>query len=121
MPTNNQELTERFLKRVNKTDSCWLWQGAMRTKQYGGFWMERTCWYAHRASFHLFKGGLKKAHVVHHRCGNTLCVNPEHLQLATQAENMAEMLGRNSYIATIKELEEEVQSLRKELKERDKV
>lgn len=41
----------------------------------------------------------------HHMCGVTRCVNPNHLQAVTQAENTGEMLARRSYEARIRELE----------------
>ena len=41
----------------------------------------------------------------HHKCANTACVNPNHLEPATAAENSLEMLARNSYLARIAELE----------------
>lgn len=42
----------------------------------------------------------------HHKCANSMCVNPEHLQPVTHRENTAEMLARNSLEARIKELED---------------
>ncbi|NQE89602.1 HNH endonuclease [Nocardia terpenica] len=47
----------------------------------------------------------------HHKCGNSGCVNPDHLQPVTHAENTAEMLARQSYLARIEELESVVRLL----------
>lgn len=121
MPRKEMTPQERFLSNVKKEHSCWIWQGGMRTKYYGGFWLEGNRWYAHRASFHIFNGGLKKNSVVHHKCGNSRCVNPEHLQTVTVAENTAEMVERKSYLLRIKNLENEVTELKQELEKRDKV
>ncbi|MET9382938.1 HNH endonuclease signature motif containing protein [Streptomyces sp. NPDC002928] len=48
---------------------------------------------------------------VHHKCAKPACFNPDHLQLVTQRENVAEMLERNAYIKRIKELEDRVRHL----------
>lgn len=48
---------------------------------------------------------------VHHKCAKPACFNPDHLQLVTQRENVAEMLERNAYIRRIKELEDRVRYL----------
>lgn len=42
----------------------------------------------------------------HHTCGDSRCVNPDHLQPVTHRDNTAEMLARHSYLARIAELEE---------------
>ncbi|WP_432279208.1 HNH endonuclease [Nocardia brasiliensis] len=41
----------------------------------------------------------------HHICGNSACVNPNHLQPVTERENVAEMLQRQTYLSRIRELE----------------
>lgn len=47
----------------------------------------------------------------HHRCANTMCINPDHLQPVTHRENIAEMLARRSYLNRITELEEALAAL----------
>ena len=54
---------------------------------------------------------------IHHKCANTLCVNPDHLQLSTNAENILEMNARNSYIRHIACLEKRIKELEKKIKE----
>ncbi len=41
----------------------------------------------------------------HHMCGNSGCVNPDHLQPVTDRDNIAEMHQRHAYLARIRELE----------------
>lgn len=41
----------------------------------------------------------------HHRCGDSRCINPDHLQPVTNADNAAEMLARKFYKGRIAELE----------------
>lgn len=73
---------------------------------------------AHRLAMALKLGSLEaiQDETVHHKCANTRCCNPEHLELATQAENMAEMFARRAYEATITRLEKRVAKLELQLK-----
>lgn len=59
----------------------------------------------HRAVYKVKNGPIPKWAQVHHACSNRACINPEHLVLASQRENMAEMHGRNEYERRIAHLE----------------
>lgn len=66
---------------------CWLWLGA-KTKGYGDvrapeFGMRK----AHRLSYIAFRGPVDDRLVIDHKCSNPSCVNPDHLEPVTSAEN----------------------------------
>jgi HNH endonuclease len=83
-----QKVFELFASRVMVTDSCWLWTGGKTLRNYGVFCVRAwRIWAAHRYAYFIFNGPLDENLVLDHRCMNTLCVNPRHLEQVTQQEN----------------------------------
>lgn len=85
-----QEQREAFLLHVEKTATCWLWKGGRTgtNQEYGAHSFRNQLHTAHRWSYILFIGPVTDEIVVDHKCLNTLCVNPEHLQLLTSWESL---------------------------------
>lgn len=91
---------ERFLKYVDKTESCWLWKGSKLSSGYGQAVRPDASerWRAgkpvqegaHRVSYKLFCGDIPRGKLIRHLCNNKVCVNPEHLTTGTQKDNMAD-------------------------------
>lgn len=85
---------ERFWKYANKlgADECWNWSGTKSGANYGVICVRRhpgvRLWQAHRLSWELANGEIPPGMFVLHDCDNTLCVNPGHLWLGTQLDNM---------------------------------
>ena len=84
---------DRFLSKVNKTESCWLWTGTTAgTKScYGTFRVGTRSIdpkiYAHRFSYQTFVGVIPQGLEIDHLCRNSLCVRPDHLEPVTHEEN----------------------------------
>jgi HNH endonuclease len=96
-PKSTEPLIERFMKRVNKTDTCWLWTGAIQKNEYGQL-CSKALWgtrFAHRWSYIYHKGTIDDGMMVRHTCDVRNCVNPAHLILGTSQENVHDMLERN--------------------------
>lgn len=87
---------ERFWGKVQKSDSCWLWQGKPTSTGYGVITSEGARIYAHRFSYELSNGEIPDGLLIDHICHNRLCVNPEHLRLATVKQNLENLRGANA-------------------------
>jgi hypothetical protein len=97
-PVSNEPLIERFMKRVNKTDTCWLWTGSTQKNGYGSLSSQEISWgtrYAHRWSYMYHKGKITDNQMVRHTCDIKNCVNPAHLILGHSVDNVHDMLERN--------------------------
>lgn len=71
--------------KIGGSAMCWWWQGHT-ANGYGRFRGER----AHRYAYQQLKGEIPEGLMIRHLCGNKLCVNPDHLEPGTMAENAAD-------------------------------
>jgi hypothetical protein len=98
-----EAILKNVAQRVSYINECWVWPSL---DKHG---------YARHKSLAIYRIVLEAKHgaplgsqAAHHVCANRACVNPDHLQPVTHADNTAEMLARNAYIKRIAELEQAV-------------
>lgn len=87
-----QSRSEFFWSRVQKgsPDECWMWLGDSAS----GYGYAKGRKLAHRESYELNCGGIPAGSLVLHSCDNSLCVNPKHLSLGDQSQNMKDRRDR---------------------------
>lgn len=77
----------RFWGRVNKTDDCWLWTGAVNSAGYGQIRQGGRIHYVHRLSYEDAHGPIPDGFQIDHLCRVRNCLRPEHLEAVTPGEN----------------------------------
>ena len=80
-----------FFQKVEKTDSCWVWTGCHSSLGYGKLTRNNKSYKAHRYSWMIHNGSIPSGMFVLHHCDVPNCVNPDHLFLGTQTDNMKDM------------------------------
>lgn len=98
------QIIARFHTKYDKSDvGCWLWKTGLYRNGYGMFYVSRVQGrqlnvQSHRVAYLLAGGELTDGLVVMHSCDTPACVNPAHLSLGTQADNVGDASRKGHYL-----------------------
>ncbi|WJJ60339.1 hypothetical protein [Salmonella phage ST20] len=91
----NGTASERLAElSVTEESGCIRFTGHLDGEGYGRIMVARVKYMAHRLSYSLNNGPIPDGYVVRHKCDNPSCINPEHLEVGTQADNIADKVSR---------------------------
>lgn len=99
----SDSVISRFHSKYKKTQGCWLWQAGKYPRGYGMVHLSRDEYgvqritYAHRVAYLLAHGDIRVGQVVMHSCDTPSCVNPAHLSLGSQGDNIRDGVSRGRY------------------------
>ena len=97
------KVIERFLRKVKvNAAGCFEWQRSINRHGYGNYGSTNDAGTnaskaAHRASYQIFRGPIPDGMCVCHECDNRLCVNPAHLFLASQKDNLHDSIKKGRF------------------------
>lgn len=93
-----EDLTRLLSKaKRNTINNCLEFTGSLNNGGYGTISFRKKIWKAHRMSWVLTKGEIPNGKFVLHKCDNPKCIDPKHLFLGTQAENIIDCKNKKRW------------------------
>lgn len=96
----------KVLYEVDAETGCWLWLGVKRKHGYGAKFLNGKLVQAHRYIYELHRGPIPDGLFLDHLCRNPSCVNPDHLEPVTNAENLRRGKGTRLTMQDAREIRE---------------
>ena len=94
--TTGMSIEDRLFHYTRITEACWLWEGSLLPDGYGNArWPGQTTTLVHRIAYELWVAPIPEDLEIDHLCFVRNCINPEHLEPVTKAEN-ARRRGENA-------------------------
>jgi hypothetical protein len=96
-PAAGETTLQRLWRGLDRSGPCWLWTGKVEPHGYvhimsGGHQVQ-----GHRLMYESLVGPIPDGAIVRHRCDTPACCNPDHLEVGTQADNVADMMARGRW------------------------
>lgn len=110
--TEERKLRSYFHKfqqkvQVGSDDECWEWTGGKNDERYGYMRVGIKSEKAHRLSYQWLIGPIPKGKILMHTCDNPSCVNPYHLRVGTQLDNVRDMMEKGRNVTRTQKLNKE--------------
>jgi len=86
---------------IDKTTNCWNWNRAIDSSGYGAVKYCGKKHNVHRLVWMLLHDNLEKGICVCHKCDNRKCINPDHLFIGTQSDNMKDCVNKGRYFSNV--------------------
>ncbi len=122
----NERLESKSIPEPNS--GCWLWTASVISDGYGCLRSDGRTQYAHRLSYEINTGPIPEGMFVCHKCDTPSCVNPRHLFLGTNQDNIKDSMEkgrrkrayaprpwRENMVTNSKLTEDDVRTIRKRL------
>jgi hypothetical protein len=95
--SQNKAGTKEYISENSEIDinDCWVWKRSKNHKGYGMSGLKGKLIGAHRLSYLAFVGEIPNNLHVLHNCDNPSCVNPKHLFLGTNQDNVNDKVNKN--------------------------
>lgn len=97
-----KKIDPEFVK--DNITGCWDWCGKIDKNGYGRKCVNYKYLGAHRYMYEKFVGGIPRGMQIDHLCQNKKCVNPEHMEVVTPAENTRRAKTTKLTAKTVKEI-----------------
>ena len=81
-------------RKFYECDGCFVWAGWVDAEGYGSICVEGKSTRVHRFVYEQCVGAIPEGSVVRHTCDNPACINPAHLAIGTQYDNIQDKMRR---------------------------
>lgn len=99
-------IAERLLSKivVDPATGCWKWTDKLNADGYGRIGVNGAARSAHRTAYTVLVGPIPQGLELDHLCRVRHCINPDHLEPVTHAENIRRGLALEAALAYYRNL-----------------